>query len=59
MSVSATRRLLAIHPDQASAIRAAFGEQGWMKRYDGVEVEHGVKGTTEDRPWAVTAERKL
>jgi hypothetical protein len=49
------RRLLATYPTEAEAVaRAAY----W-KRMEGedadVQVEWGVKGTTPDRPWAVTA----
>ena len=51
---SRPRRVLATFPDQATAQKAAFD---WMLRAAGVAVEHGVTGTTRERPWAVTATR--
>jgi hypothetical protein len=46
------RRILSIHADQAAAQQAAFR---WMREAAAVSVQHRVKGTTAERPWAVTA----
>jgi hypothetical protein len=50
--MSSDRRILSIHTDQAAAQQAAFR---WMREAAAVSVEHRVKGTTAERPWAVTA----
>jgi hypothetical protein len=47
------RRLLAIYPTKAVAAMAAVTWAGYGAR--DVAVEHDVKGTTPDKPWAVTA----
>jgi hypothetical protein len=50
-----TRRLLAIYPTR---VEAAFGAIYW-RNTEGegadIQVEVGVKGTTAERPWGVTA----
>jgi len=50
--MNSDRRILSIHTDQAAAQQAAFR---WMLEAAVVSVEHRVKGTTAERPWAVTA----
>jgi hypothetical protein len=50
--MNSDRRILSIHTDQAAAQQAAFR---WMREAAAVSVEHRVKGTTAERPWAVTA----
>ena len=52
---TATRRLLATYRTQAEA---AFGAIYWRNTSPAdadVAVELGVKGTTAERPWAITA----
>lgn len=51
------RRLLATYPTQAEAAAAAIWWKGPPERAKGVAVESGVKGTTDLRPWGVTAEK--
>jgi hypothetical protein len=51
------RRLLAIYPTR---VEAAFGAIYWRNtepRGADIQIETGVKGTTAERPWAVTAAR--
>jgi hypothetical protein len=53
-----SRRVLAVHPSEEDAQRAAFGPAGWMSRASGVAVEHlGQRSPDPGRPWAVTAAR--
>jgi len=52
-----TRRLLATYPTK---VEAAFGAIYWRNTEPtdaDVQVELGVKGTTAERPWGVTAKR--
>lgn len=51
------RRLLATYQTQAEAANAAIWWKGPPERAKGVAVESGVKGTTDLRPWAVTADK--
>lgn len=52
-----TRRLLAHYPTEAQALIA----KPFWKRLEGddadVQVEEGCRGTTDDRPWGVTANK--
>jgi len=44
------RRLLATYPSQ-------IWWQGPPERASGVQVQQGVAGTTDSRPWAITADK--
>jgi hypothetical protein len=52
------RRVLALHRDKPSAVASTLGEQGWMRKASGVQVEHlGQRSPDPGRPRAVTATR--
>ena len=51
------RRLLATYPTQIEAATAAIWWQGPPERAKGVQVQQGVPGTTDARPWAITADK--
>jgi hypothetical protein len=52
-----TRRTLATYPSQIEAATAAIWWQGPPERAKGVQVQQGVPGTTDTRPWGVTADK--
>jgi len=51
------RRLLATYRTQPEAAAAAVWWAGPPERASGVQVAEGGKGTTPERPWAVTADK--
>ncbi len=52
-----TRRLLATYPTRAQAAAGAIWWAGPPEHAKGVEVTEGGKGTSPERPFAVTADK--
>lgn len=51
------RRLLATYPTRLEAAVGAIWWAGPPERAQGVKVEQGVRGTTSERPFGVTADK--